>query len=388
MLAVLGLVLDGGRIYFEKRRAQAAADSGAMAAAQELRRSVRNYDTVRVRAVNDTALNGYSDANSAIDLAFPPSSGPYSTNQNFAEVMISRSVPTTFMRMVGVTNSSVAARAVAGLLPDDTFCIYALDLDTPDGFKNNGTSAFEANCGIMVNSIDSSAFRGTGTGACTKASVIAISGSYDIGCVDSTRQTTPKTGVPAVPDPLSHVPEPDWTSMPSGRSTGPPSNRVYQPGVYSAPIHVSAGQVATFLPGIYVLQNGLNFTGGTITGTDVMFYNLDPGGNKPIRVAAGASVDLDAPGSGPYMGILFFGARTNPYKNPAHNIGRGSATSNYTGTFYFPNEHIDFAGTPTGSVGWTIIVARTMNVSGTSGTTVVNPPPPDENPLLVPVMVE
>jgi hypothetical protein len=39
-------------------------------------------------------------------------------------------------------------------------------------------------------------------------------------------------------------------------------------------------------------------------------------------------------------------------------------------------------------VGWTIIVARTMNVSGTSGTTVVNPPPEDENPLLIPVLVE
>ncbi len=31
MLALLGLVFDGGRIYFEKRHMQAAADAGAFA---------------------------------------------------------------------------------------------------------------------------------------------------------------------------------------------------------------------------------------------------------------------------------------------------------------------------------------------------------------------
>ena len=41
MLALMGLVFDGGRIYYEKRRLQAAADAGAFAAAQELRRGHR-----------------------------------------------------------------------------------------------------------------------------------------------------------------------------------------------------------------------------------------------------------------------------------------------------------------------------------------------------------
>ena len=36
MLAFLGLLFDGGRIYFEKRRMQVAADAGARGGALEL----------------------------------------------------------------------------------------------------------------------------------------------------------------------------------------------------------------------------------------------------------------------------------------------------------------------------------------------------------------
>lgn len=388
MLGVLGLVLDGGRIYFEKRRAQAAADAGAMAAAQELRRGIRDMDWVRASTVNDTDLNGYNDENSNIQLAVPPSSGPRSTDDYFAEVRIHRTIPTTFMRAVGMSSAAINVRSVAGLLPDSFFCIYALDTDRSGGFTNNGTSTFEANCGIMVNSIASDAFRGLGTGACTKASNISITGGYSIACTDPDKQTPPDTGIPAVPDPLAHLPAPNVAAMPAGSVTGPATARIYSPGVYTSKIQVTSGKSATFLPGVYVLQKGLQFSGGTIYGDGVMFYNMNEQGNDTISISAAATVNLRAPYSGTYMGILFFGARNSPYTPPNHNIARGSSGSNYTGTFYFPNEHIDFAGTPAGSIGWTIIVARTMDFSGDTGAAVVNPPPPDENPLLVPIMVE
>lgn len=388
MLGILGLVLDGGRIYFEKRRAQAAADAGAMAAAQELRRGLRTPEWVRSSAVNDTELNGYSDEDSTILVSAPPSSGPRSADDNFAEVRIRRILPTTFIRAVGMRTAEINVRSVAGLLPDQFFCIYALDTDASGGFTNNGTSTFEANCGIMVNSIAGDAFRGLGTGACTKATNISIAGDYSVGCSDPNLQTTPDTGVPAVPDPLAHLPEPDYSTMPAGSFTGPATARIYSPGVYTNKLQVTSGKSATFLPGIYVLQKGLQFSGGTITGDGVMFYNVNEQGNDTISISAAATVTLRAPYSGTYMGILFFGSRSSPYTPPNHNIARGSSGSNYTGTFYFPNEHIDFAGTPAGSVGWTIIVARTMDFSGDTGAAVVNPPPPEENPLLVPIMVE
>ena len=318
----------------------------------------------------------------------PPSSGPRSSDNNFAEVTIRRTLSTSFIRAVGMGEVDINVRSVAGLLPDQFFCIYALDAAADGGFKNNGTSTFEANCGIMVNSMDAEAFRGVGTGACTKARNISIAGGYSIGCTDADKQTTPDTGIPAVPDPLAHLPEPDPSSMPNGSSTGPASSRIYSPGVYNSTVRVTSGQSAVFLPGVYYVENGCQASGGTMTGDGGMFYNATPHGNDVISISAAATVTLSASKTGTYMGILFFGSRNAPYKSPSHNVARGSSGSNYTGTFYFSNEHIDFAGTPAGSVGWTIVVARTMDFSGNTGAAVMNPPPPDENPLLVPVMVE
>ncbi len=64
MLALMGLVFDGGRIYYEKRRLQAAADAGAFAAVQELRRGHRDANTqVKPAARRDVELNGYTNAN-------------------------------------------------------------------------------------------------------------------------------------------------------------------------------------------------------------------------------------------------------------------------------------------------------------------------------------
>ncbi|MBI1352774.1 MAG: hypothetical protein GC160_00400 [Acidobacteria bacterium] len=388
MLGVLGLVLDGGRIYFEKRRAQAAADAGAVAAAQEIRRGHRETSWVRGAALTDTDLNGYNDQNSTIVVNVPPSSGSRTADDNFAEVLISRTLPTTFIRAVGMRTAEINVRSVVGLLPDSFFCIYALDPDADGAFTNNGTTSFEANCGIIVNSMDAEGFRGLGTGACTKATNISIAGGYSVGCSNPDLQTTPDTGIPAVPDPLAHLPEPDRASLPMGSTTGPATDRVYSPGVYSNKIQVTSGKKATFLPGVYYLEKGLQFSGGTIVGDGVTFYNHNDQGSDVISISAAATVNINAPKTGTYMGILFFGSRDSPFSPPNHNIARGSSGSNYTGTFYFPNEHIDFAGTPAGSVGWTIIVARTMDFSGDTGAAVVNPPPPDENPLLVPIMVE
>ena len=58
MLAFLGLLFDGGRIYFEKRRMQVAADAGARGGALELLRSdTSTY--VDSGGKDDTALNGF-----------------------------------------------------------------------------------------------------------------------------------------------------------------------------------------------------------------------------------------------------------------------------------------------------------------------------------------
>lgn len=394
MLGFLGLVLDGGRIYFEKRRLQTAADAGAFAAAQELRRGIYDSDYLRASTVNDTDLNGYNDDNSTIVMNNPPSVGPYSSNNKFAEVTINRIVPTTFMRIMGVSSTTVAARSVAGLIPDPFFCIYALDLQMDGGFTNNGTAEFGANCGIIVNSSSPAAFRGLGQNACTSAKYIGITGGEDIDCSDS-RQTEPDTGIPAVSDPLAHLVEPDPAAIANGTRTtqmidGVPTI-VYSPGVHTGNHNISGSDVVLFAPGLHIFLNGLTIAGGTVSGTGVTIFNPNPQGNKTIDIGGGAKVNLAAPTSGPYKGMLFWSGRSAPYKPPQNKIARGVAGSTYSGAFYFPNEHFDWGGTPDSAAAnstWQLIVARSVAVQGGANSSLMNPPPPNENPILGPVMVE
>jgi Flp pilus assembly protein TadG len=394
MLGFLGLVLDGGRIYFEKRRLQAAADAGAFAAAQELRRGFHDADYLRTSTVNDTDLNGYNDDNSTITLNNPPSSGAYSTNSLFAEVTINRVVPTLFMRIMGVTSSTVAARSVAGLIPDPFFCVYALDPTIDGGFTNNGTASFVVNCGIMVNSGSSAAFRGLGTNACTSAKYIGITGGEDIDCSDA-RQTEPDTGIPSVIDPLNHLIEPDLAAIPVTTQYNDVINGVntivYPPGVHAGNHHISGSDVVLFLPGLHVFNNGLTISGGTVSGTGVTFFLPNPTGNKSLDISGGATVNVSAPKTGAYKGMLFWSSRSAPYKPPHNKVARGNAGSTYSGAFYFPNEHFDWGGTPESAAAndaWQLIVARTVSVQGSAASSMMNPPPPDENPILGPVMVE
>ena len=394
MLGFLGLVLDGGRIYFEKRRLQAAADAGAFAAAQELRRGFHDGDYLRTSAVHDTDLNGYDDGNSTIVLSNPPSSGAYSANNNFAEVRIGRVVPTLFMRILGVDSSTVAARSVAGLLPDPFFCIYALDPIMDGAFTNNGTASFETNCGIVVNSSSGDAFEGLGTNACTTASYIGITGGANISCNDS-RQTEPDTGIPSVIDPLAYLVEPNLAGLPPGTKYNAVIDGVdtivYPPGMHNSAVHISGSDVVLFEPGLHVFNNGLTISGGTVTGTDVTFFNPNPTGTKGIDISGGATVNVAAPTSGAYKGILFWSSRNAPYRPPHNKIARGNAGSTYSGAFYFPNEHFDWGGTPDSAAAndtWQLIVARSVSVQGSAGSSIQNPPPPNENPILGPVMVE
>ena len=60
MLAFLGLLFDGGRMYFEKRRMQVAADAGARGGAFDLRRFGQGSSFIESGGRDDATLNGFT----------------------------------------------------------------------------------------------------------------------------------------------------------------------------------------------------------------------------------------------------------------------------------------------------------------------------------------
>ena len=370
---VLGLVLDGGRIYYERNRVQMAADSGAIGGVQELRRGYNNNSTgFQTRVVDDVELHGFTTDNAAISVYNPPQSGPHTGDNLYVEVTVDYQVPTTFMRIFGPEYSTVSARSVAGLERAGDPCIIVLDEESADAFKHSGSPTLTADCGVMVNSDNASyAARQTGSG-CINVTWFGVAGNWSGSCISP----TPKAGLTRVLDPLANLAPP---AQPGNGSTytmvdaNGQTVRFYTPGRYNNTIQINNGAVF-FLPGTYYLEKGMKVTGGRILGYNVFFYNNDTSGNQTIDISTSERIVLTAPTSGSYRGMLFYTNRNAQNKNPGNKIGRGTVDSYFSGALYFPTQHLDWAGNPETEIHWTMVISYTLDISGTSDIIVVNKP--------------
>jgi Flp pilus assembly protein TadG len=412
MAGMLGLALDGGRIFMEKRRAQAAADAGAAGAVQEMRRGLRDYAAnVRPAAVNDAGLHNFTDSNSTITVNNPPVGGSAIGNGDFVEVIVAKQVPTTFMRWFGPTMSTVRARAGAGLQRSGDACVIALDPTAGSAIWANGTPELNAACGIVSNSTAGNALRTNGQAIIT-GTYLGTPGGYS----GNGFTPTPETNTLPIIDPFLNITFP--TNAPNGYTTtaasasssafggyvaaaangnangggngngngngssnggGGGSVLHYWPGYYSAVISISNG-VVVFEPGIYILEAGMRITGGVVTGSGVTFYNKNTAGGNFYTITGNADVTLSAPtDNGDYHGMLLMGPRVGNTGNPG-NMVRGTSNSSFTGALYLAGEHLDWAGNSDSAVSWGMVVANTINVSGTSSTRVINPPTESQAP--------
>jgi hypothetical protein len=84
-------------------------------------------------------------------------------------------------------------------------------------------------------------------------------------------------------------------------------------------------------------------------------------GGASLSMNGNATVNLSAPTSGPYSGILFFGDRSVSGNTYSFN---GTASSVMTGALYFPTEAVSYNGNFSGANGCTQIVADTVSWSG------------------------
>ncbi len=158
-------------------------------------------------------------------------------------------------------------------------------------------------------------------------------------------QTALHTGVPVPPpaDPLAYLSAPPNANDLCGTTTSSPytgspravnvllgGTLVFNPGVYCGGISITAALASniTFNPGTYILRDASGFLGttsgglsltlsllSTISGNGVTFYNEGPTGGfnitEPVTnnsLLSLNNVNLSAPTSGVYSGILFFQA--------------------------------------------------------------------------------
>src|SRR5688572_19239616 len=112
LLAFVGLAFDVGYLQWSRRRAQTAADAGAIAGAW----AIQMGHTVTTEGQDGSAMNGYTHGQNGVTVTInqPPSTGTYAGVSGMVEAIVSQDAPSYFMRVLGFNTLPVRARAVAG----------------------------------------------------------------------------------------------------------------------------------------------------------------------------------------------------------------------------------------------------------------------------------
>jgi hypothetical protein len=361
LMLAAGLAIDMGYLRYEKRRAQMAADSAAIAGAAAYEACAQGGQCTDMVTAGQTsaAYNGFDVSNPQVSVAIqnPPTTGAYVGNANYVEAIVTQNTPVYFMRILGPSTTSYTISASAVAYPGPGVgCIYALNSLSLGGFNTKAlTTCLVADTGNL-NIPDSSYLFDTGG--------LVYGGTPT---VDSTHvNPAPVQGAPAGnPLPyLSTLPQPS-----EGNGACNINTFVCTPGTYATGLPLTGTAAWTLQPGVYeVGGGGLSISGsGSVTGSGVTFY-INSGAvsingadqydyancSTMPNPTFGSTVQLTAPASGTYAGILFIqqpgnqapGTITLNNGDTCNQVPTTLATSSYMwGVMYFPSAQLTLTGT-------------------------------------------
>ncbi len=344
LLGFVALASDAGLMFRTKTQAQAAADSAAIAAAQQLK-----FGGITSAAQQDAALNGFASGKDGVTVQVdsPPVTGAAVGQTHYVEVIVTKKQPTFFMRALGVDSLTVSARAVATALPSAN-CFISL-ASTGVGFDIVGTANIQSpDCKFYADSTSSDGIKIAGNSTVNSAGENVVGGYALDGNPSVT--VTPQGNALPIPDPLAYLQPPNYSGCQSANKSS-----TLSPGCYNG-LSITGGTVS-LSPGVYVINGPLKLTGqGSLTGTGVTIYLTSKGS---VSVAGKATMDLTAPTSGTYNGVLFY----QDTSNSSTAKFAGGSGSTLTGILYFPDALVELVGGTTSSSAVSVI-ASSMKFAG------------------------
>ena len=383
IVGFIGLGVEVGMWYKERRDIQTAADAAALSGMFEKNGGGTDAEIIAA-ATADATRNGYSAATDTIAVNIGPESGPHLDDTAYIEVIINRQLTTMLSQIVLDTAPKAYARAVSGISGgDDEACVLALSPTAQDAISMNGAgSSVNMNgCGVFSNSSHASKAVNIQNGT-FEVDCIASVGGINVGGTISTSCAGTKTGQAALDDPYSAIDVPAY----SGCDQDPSGNQAYAPtssdpdlseGVYCGGITISSGETIFMNPGIYIMDEG-NFTvngGGTITGSGVtiILTASDGSGYGTISINGGGTINLTAPTSsdnsgsiqGDYTGMLFYQDRAAGSSSSLNGTINGNSNVELGGAIYMPENNLSFTGgAEVGSDGCLLLVAQEVSFTG------------------------
>ena len=404
LIAIIGfiaLAVDVGNMRLVRRQLQAAADSAALAGALEIKQcaQVAACSTMRSAVQSSLVESGFPGSTLLISCDTTPVAGlelvlnngpctlgsndPHANNIGYVEVVLSEPAPTYFAQVLGLSSAPLLVRAEAGRY-DGGRCGYVLDPTGSNALVINSGTTIDSTCGLVVESTSLNA--STCTSATVNATLVGVVGGFNSnGCVINGSYFL-NMRVPTPADPLASLPRP--SVPPCGTTTttpyhGSPSAltitgtvTLYADYAYCGGIAIQNGANVTFASGNYVLTStnagvpttpgGLSIqVGAIVAGAGVMFYNYGPSGGITMTYSASTgSINLTAPTSGTYSGMLFFQDSGNTSADSL--TGAPAWNTSLTGTYYFPNSAVNYSYD--GSSAYNLLLAKDLTISKPSST--------------------
>lgn len=371
----MGLGAETGYQYMTQRQLQHAADLSAHAGGIRLRAG-DGKATIDAAVLQVATASGFAVADGTIIVNTPPAAGPNTGNASSVEVLLTKTQVRYFSAIIIDEPILIGARAVASVVASgSTACVLALSPTKSRAITVSGaTDVSLVGCDIASNSnaadafwMDSSLAKLTVECVHTVGEAITNSTLRLLDCAE------PNEYAPVVRDPYADVAEPS-TAVPC---VADKNVTVFEP-TFAHPSGVLAMKICggldvkkqvTFKPGLYIIEGGdltLNanatvaIDSAGMTADGVTFYLT---GTARLKLTGNGSLNLQAPTSGPFAGILVFGSRSQV--GVAHEI-LGNSNSTTQGAIYAPTSAISFSGNSTTTNGCTQVIGFTVEFTGKS----------------------
>jgi len=348
-----GLGVETGYWYYTQLKLQQAADAAVYAADLELHEG--NNSEMLTSATAAATLNGYTSASDTISVATP--SATYPSDPRSADVSMTRSVTRGFSAIFKTTPVVLHVTATAKYDPSQNACLLALAKSASNSVWIHGNGAMNiSGCVVSSNSISSQSIVTAGS-ASTSMPCMTTAGGVNLNASVTFTDplcTSAMTNLPPVADPYKNIPLPSPGTCQNWTGTANKTAGTYCESSININKNYTLADGTYIFDGSQVTVNG----GGGIdcAACTLIFLN-----GATISMNGNALITIKAPTTGTYAGMLMMGDRTG---SPTTMSFTGDPASKMTGTIYFPNDNVVYAGNFSGFNGCTQVVAYTIEWTG------------------------
>lgn len=354
IIGVTGLAVEFSNGLVTHTENQRVADLAAIAGGT-VYASSNSSTNMSSASGNIVALNGLVASDATTTLVNSPSGD----GNQAVEVQVQTSVPLMLSRVIW-SNATlpVTATAYAELAPSSSGCILALDKTANQAITISGSATVQApKCDVVSNSSSSSSLDMSGSARLTTPCTITVGQQVTTTGLTLNTCSKPTINATASADPYASLPNP---AVPGSCLTLPNPPTSIPPGYYCSGINLST--TASFQSGFYYVKGNLAFQGGSnVTGSGVTFF-VDKSGTTAI--SGSATVNISAPTSGTYAGVLLYGDRAGTTSN--NNNISGSSSSVLQGALYYPTQNVTFSGGSSTPSACTEIIGDKITFSGSA----------------------